>query len=51
MMKLAWICYDHDLDDIGDKMPTPVILFKEPARYQYHTIIPIVYAKLDLDND
>ena len=45
-MKLAWICYEYDYDDERNMNPEPIILFKEPERYRFHTIVPIVYAEL-----
>jgi hypothetical protein len=46
MMKLAWLCYLHDEDDL-----LPVIRFEEPERWIYRKIVPIVYAILEVDND
>lgn len=46
-MNLAWICYrGWDDDDIDY-----VIVFKEPERYMYSKIIPIVYAELKGQDD
>lgn len=45
MMKLAWICYEYD--DYDGVMSEPIILFSEPERYRYHTVIAIVYAELE----
>jgi hypothetical protein len=42
-MKLAWLCYLHDVDD--DILP--VIRFEEPERWVYRKIVPIVYAVLE----
>jgi hypothetical protein len=41
MMKLAWLCYLHDEDDL-----LPVIRFEEPERWIYRKVVPIVYAVL-----
>lgn len=43
-MKLAWICYEHD--GLWGKEKKAIIVFVEPERYKYHTIIPIVYAEI-----
>jgi hypothetical protein len=48
-MKLAWICY-RDWDD-DDSDIEHVIVFKEPERYMYSKIIPIVYAELKGDTN
>ena len=49
-MKLAWICYEQyhtDWDnDRASVISTPVILFREPNRYDYERIIPIVYTEI-----
>jgi hypothetical protein len=42
-MKLAWLCYLHDVDD--DILP--VIRFEEPERWVYRKVVPIVYAVLE----
>ncbi|MDB4378670.1 hypothetical protein N9Z41_02760 [bacterium] len=47
-MKLAWICY-QDWDDDDDI--EYVIVFKEPEKYMYSKIIPIVYAELKGESD
>ena len=42
-MKLAWICYNYDVD--GEFM-LPTIVFEEPSSLRYDKIIPIVYAQI-----
>ena len=42
-MRLAWLCYFHDEDDII----LPVIRFVEPERWIYRKVVPIVYAILE----
>jgi len=46
MMKLAWLCYLHDEDDL-----LPVVRFVEPERWIYRKVVPIVYAVLEIDDD
>jgi hypothetical protein len=41
VMKLAWLCYLHDEDDL-----LPIIRFEEPERWIYRKVVPIVYAIL-----
>jgi len=45
-VKLAWLCYLHDEDDL-----LPIIRLEEPDRYMYRKVVPIVYAILEVDND
>lgn len=41
-MKLAWLCWGfYDEDDDG-----PIIRFREPERYEFRKVIPIVYAEI-----
>jgi hypothetical protein len=44
-MKLAWLCYRWKLDDT-DTLLDAIILFKEPERYEYERVVPIVYAEI-----
>jgi len=41
-MKLAWLCYLHDEDDL-----LPVIRFVEPESWIWRKVVPIVYAVLE----
>lgn len=50
-MKLAWICYEYDYEDERNRDPVPLIKFNEPERYRYHTVIPIVYAEVEKNDD
>jgi len=54
-MKLAWLCYDYDewlkTSTHNDEVAVPEIRFEEPSRYQFHKIVPIVYAVLEIDDD
>jgi len=40
-MKLAWICYMFENGDAK-----PIIMFEEPHPYQWHKVVPIVYAEI-----
>lgn len=46
-MKLAWLCYSHQLDDEDDREPD--IWFTEPPRYRYARVVMIVYAPVESD--
>jgi hypothetical protein len=43
-MKIAWLCYDDDLEYPGVK-----ILFVEPEPWRYKRIVQIVYAEIKND--
>ena len=45
-MKLAWICYSDDEENFA-----PSLVFVEPERWQYHRVVPIVYAVLETDDE
>jgi hypothetical protein len=48
-MKLAWLCYNHQLEDEDDDEQEPVIRFTEPSRYRYARVVMIVYATVESD--
>lgn len=45
-MKLAWLCYPNKYEWDEDEDYDVTIVFKEPARYLYSKVVPVVYAEL-----
>lgn len=44
-MKLAWLCYNV-IENGGGEYHKPVIVFEEPDKWDWHKVVPIVYAEI-----